>query len=497
MASEIRVNKIENRSGLGTVTFADTGVDLAGIVTATTFSGSGASLTALPAAQVTGTLPAISAANLTNIPAANVTGTLPAISALNLTNVPAANVVGVHTSLTVTNATTTGTAVVGGGVTISESGIEASGIGITVANINGGQVGGRRNLIINGGFLVAQRATTSTASNYGSVDRFRIVNSGTDEAAFTQKQVTDSPDEFSQSYEIDITTAESSLDAAEYFIIRTILEAQTLQGLAFGSSSAKPITLSFYVKAYQTGTYAASIYLDDTARAYTVNYTVNQSATWERKTITFAGDPSGGINNDNGVGCYINWHLAAGTDYTSSTTHKNQWASFTNGSWAHGQTVNVLSSTDNYWKITGVQLEIGSQATAFEHRSFTEELRLCQRYYYKHAFGSSEAGNLNISNNNMAVGMCAMYTSTAGFGFIPHPVTMRTLPTLDKATGTDYYRVYARGGADNFNDISTQQFGVNGSVINYYDGFARTQGDAGWIQCYNASAYIAFVAEMN
>ena len=96
----------------------------------------------------------------------------------------------------------------------------------------------------------------------------------------------------------------------------------------------------------------------------------------------------------------------------------------------------------------------------------------------------------------MAVGMCAMYTSSAGFGFIPHPVTMRTLPTLDKATGTNYYRVYGRGGADNFNDISTQQFGVNGSVINYYDGFARTQGDAGWIQIYNTNAYIAFNAEL-
>jgi len=127
MASEIRVNKIENRSGLGTVTFADTGVDLAGIVTATTFSGSGASLTSLPAAQVTGTLPAISGANLTNltatnltgtiadarfpatlpaasaanltsIPAANITGTLPALTAANLTNIPAANLVGVCTS---------------------------------------------------------------------------------------------------------------------------------------------------------------------------------------------------------------------------------------------------------------------------------------------------------------------------------------------------------------------------------------------------------------
>ena len=105
MASEIRVNKIENRSGLGTVTFADTGVDLAGIVTATTFSGSGASLTSLPAAQVTGTLPAISAANLTNVPAANITGTLPAISAANLTNIPAANVTGTLPALTAANLT--------------------------------------------------------------------------------------------------------------------------------------------------------------------------------------------------------------------------------------------------------------------------------------------------------------------------------------------------------------------------------------------------------
>ena len=105
MASEIRVNKIENRSGLGTVTFADTGVDLAGIVTATTFSGSGASLTALPAANLTGSLPAISAANLTNVPAANITGTLPAISAANLTNVPAANITGTLPALTAANLT--------------------------------------------------------------------------------------------------------------------------------------------------------------------------------------------------------------------------------------------------------------------------------------------------------------------------------------------------------------------------------------------------------
>ena len=105
MTSEIRVNKIENRSGLGTVTFADTGVDLAGIVTATTFSGSGASLTNLPAGNLSGTLPAISAANLTNVPAANITGDLPAISAANLTNVPAENITGTLPALSAASLT--------------------------------------------------------------------------------------------------------------------------------------------------------------------------------------------------------------------------------------------------------------------------------------------------------------------------------------------------------------------------------------------------------
>ena len=133
MASEIRVNKIENRSGLGTVTFADTGVDLAGIVTATTFSGSGASLTSLPAANITGTLPAISGANLTNLTAANLTGTiadarfpatLPAASAANLTSIPAANVTGTLPALTAANLTNIPAANIVG---VATAGFERSG----------------------------------------------------------------------------------------------------------------------------------------------------------------------------------------------------------------------------------------------------------------------------------------------------------------------------------------------------------------------------------
>ena len=219
MASEIRVDKINSLSGVGTVTLSPTGVDISGITTvstlkvgtgvtasedgdifftgiatATTFvgnltgdpTGSGANLTALPAGQLTGT---VADARISTLTASKLSGALPAISALNLTNVPAANVVGVHTSLNITGAT-----VVGSAVTISESGIEASGIGITCANINGAQIGGRRNKIINGGMLVSQRQTSSTDSNVFVVDRFQAQVTQMDNLVQTLEQSSDSPD---------------------------------------------------------------------------------------------------------------------------------------------------------------------------------------------------------------------------------------------------------------------------------------------------------------
>ena len=385
MASEIRVNKIENRSGLGTVTFADTGVDLAGIVTATTFSGSGASLTNLPAANVTGTLPAISGANLTNLPAANLTGALPAISGANLTGIAATDnvrtgildVAGVSTFRNTMN--------VGAAVTISESGIEASGIGITVANINGAQLGGRRNLVINGAMQVAQRGTSSTSTGFQTCDRWRVKTVGTDNLAMTISQdATSYPADFKQCLKIDITTAETALASDEYLQVQQKIEAQNLGHINNGTSDAKSLVLSFYVKAYQAGNYVVAVYKEDnTARIITLPYTINASATWERKVLVIPGDTSGGgIDSNNGVGINLDWFLAAGSDYTSSDT--TSWGNHTNAGYAYGQSVNTMSSTDNYWQITGVQLEVGSEATAFEHRSFGEELDLCYRYYQRY-----------------------------------------------------------------------------------------------------------------
>ena len=344
------------------------------------------------------------------------------------------------TSVVTTTATIT-TAKVGAAVTISESGIEASGIGITCANINGAQIGGRRNMIINGDMNIAQRGTPTSAASYTSggyaaCDRWRLSAISTDEADFVISQESDAPTAsgFTKSIKIKTNTVESALASDEIFHVSQRIEAQDLQHLKYGTSSALPTTLSFWVKAYQTGTYAINVYKPDSPnRQITATYTISASNTWEFKTMTFPGDTAGGgITDDTGTGLQIYWLLATGTDYTGTTS--TSLDNYANGGFANGQAVNIMSSTDNYFYLTGVQFEVGSQATAFEHRSFGEELRLCQRYYqvgssigagYGSANGYARAGSVyatqmratpTLATTNSGSGsIIASGTSNTGF----------------------------------------------------------------------------------
>ena len=264
--------------------------------------------------------------------------------------------------------------------------------------------GKTRNLLINGAMQVAQRGTSTTTNGY-LIDRFRSNLGGMDQLAFTMSQSTDAPSGFRKSLKFDVTSAETGgVAAEEYGGIRYITESQDVAHLLYGTSAAKTITLSFHVKAYQTGTYALNLFMGDTSRAYTTTYTISQSATWEKKTLTFVGDTGGSeINVDNGHGLYINWFIAAGTNYTSSSANTNQWASFSNAGWAYGQAVDLTNSTDNYFQLAGVQLEVGNSATDFEHKTFAEELLLCQRYYQTGfvKIYDSNAGLQAVSQNFM------------------------------------------------------------------------------------------------
>ena len=239
-----------------------------------------------------------------------------------------------------------------------------------------------RNIIINGAMQVAQRGTSFTglggSAGVYSLDRIRYgftMNSG----RFTITQSTDSPDGFANSLKVDITTAESSLNASSGAALSQLLEGQNVQFFAKGTSDAKQYALSFYVKSNVTGTYIVELFDNDNTRQVSKSYTIDSANTWERKTISFPADTTGAFGNDNANSLFVQWFLASGTDRTSGTLNTS-WASSTNANRAVGQT-NLFSSTSNEWYITGVQLEVGEQATPFEHEDVGTTLAKCQRYF--------------------------------------------------------------------------------------------------------------------
>jgi len=278
------------------------------------------------------------------------------------------------------------------------------------------QIGGRRNIVINGAMQVAQRGTSSstTSSGYKTIDRINNVASslGASNNNITMSQVTDAPTGFSNSFKVNIDAAESPLsNAGTSFDIRQRFEGQNLQQLKKGTSDAEKVTLSFYVKSNKTGTYIVQLLDKDNNRNISKSYTINSSSTWEYKTITFEGDTTGTFDNDNARSLDLIFALIKGTTYTSGTL-ATSWESQTNANEAVGQ-VNLADTLNNFWQITGVQLEVGSQATPFEHRSYGEELALCQRYYTK-----------------IRTGWSGDATNTEAYrAFYQNPVEMRAAPT--------------------------------------------------------------------
>jgi hypothetical protein len=244
------------------------------------------------------------------------------------------------------------------------------------------QIGGRRNIVINGAMQVAQRGTsfTGVGSSAYHLDRMRT-GIGDTSARFTVTQATAGLNGFANSLKYDCTTAQASLGTDSRLFIEYKVEGQDLQQLKKGTSDAEKVTISFYVKSNKTGTYICEMFDYDNSRQISKAYTISSSGTWEQKTITFDADTTGAYNNDNAHSLSIYWHLLEGSRYSGGTL-STTWTSSTEANRAAGQ-VNLADSTDNTWEITGIQMEVGEQATPFEHRSFGEELQLCLRYYEK------------------------------------------------------------------------------------------------------------------
>ena len=268
---------------------------------------------------------------------------------------------------------------IGAAVTISESGIEASGIGITCANINGQQIGGRRNLVQNGAMMVAQRSASETglggSAGYFTLDRYRTTFSNT-AGRLTMAQVAAGVAGFANAMKLTCTTADTSIGSNEYFILQQKFEGQDLQQLKKGSSEAEEFTVSFYVKGNASATYVVEMYDLDNARQVSKTFSVTTS--WTRVVLTFPADTTGALDDDNAASLQLGIWLHGGSDYTSGTL-STTWSSVTQANRAAG-TSSFFDSTDRTFFLTGLQLEVGSQATPFEHRSYGEELSLCSRY---------------------------------------------------------------------------------------------------------------------
>jgi len=286
------------------------------------------------------------------------------------------------------------------------------------------QPSGRKNLVTNGAMQVAQRATSVTGlganqSTCQTLDRWKFYSSSA--GRLTMSQTADGPSGFANCMKLDCTTADTSIAAGEYIILQHCSEGQDLQQIKKGTSDAELITVSFYVKANAAFNFGVELFDNDNTRQITKLFATTTG--WVKHSITFPADTTGAFDDDNALSLGLNFWLHAGATWAGGTLNSSSWAAVTNANRLAGID-SFYSSTDNEFFLTGVQMEIGSQATPFEHRSFGEELALCQRYCQRFpAQDQADAGDFSF--------MCMGYnaTTTEQEASFPLPVTMRIEPT--------------------------------------------------------------------
>ena len=283
-----------------------------------------------------------------------------------------------------------------------------------------------RNKIINGDMRIDQRnagsATTSTYTGY-TVDRWQVLQSPTGKLVAQQNAGSVTPPASFTNY-LGVTSQSAyTLGTADYFTINQYIEGYNFADLLFGTANAKPITISFWVRSSLTGTFGGALRSGGADRSYPFTYTIDSANTWEQKSVSIAGDTSGTWNTTNGIAIGVFFGIGAGSTYNGTA-----------GSW---QSANYLSATGGTsvvgtngatFYITGVQLEPGTVATPFEHRSYGDELARCQRYYAKTYSQQTVPGTATdvgaITSSSQAV---STYASAGTWQF---PVTMRQAPTI-------------------------------------------------------------------
>jgi len=350
-------------------------------------------------------------------------------------------------------------------------------------------------LIFNGDMAVSQRngttATTIGAEAY-SLDRwsFREISNGTTTVA--QTTTVPSGKGFAHSAKVAVTGADTSISADNIVAFAQKLEGQDAQVLKYGTSDAEKVTLSFYVKSNITGTYSATLRHTNTSGTAYVNsltFSISSANTWEQKVLVFNGNTAQDIRNTNTEGIRLEIILTVGTDYTSGGgANANSWTTG-NTNRASSSNVNILSSTDNDFFLTGVQMEVGEFSSTtlppFQHESFEENLARCQRYYQLIAEGA--AHNIGIST---------AYNGTTSYTVVRFPTEMRSdAVSVEQNTGTNYYALLCENSNTGFDNFQINQTRTNMMRISDDDSTGKTQGASGWFEC-NASGRLAVEDEL-
>lgn len=299
-----------------------------------------------------------------------------------------------------------------------------------VASVNAGQIGGRRNIVLNGDMRVAQRGTSKTTQGY-LLDRWTTSFAG---VSVTITQDTDVPSGYGFSNSLKYVNTSASTANGAYFLPQQVIEAQNIRNSGWNyTSSTSYITISFWAKSSNAGTYYASLRTNDgTAYAYATTYTLTAN-TWKKVEFTVPGNSNLSFDNDNGNGLTLFVCAELGTDYTDSgVATTDSWYAYAGTAQTPDTITSWMAVLNATFFFTGVQLEVGSAATDFEHRSFGEELSLCQRYYTK----SWSQGSAVTTNPGVITAACVGNINRA-FGGVFWPTTMRAAPTVTWYAGSD------------------------------------------------------------
>ena len=341
-----------------------------------------------------------------------------------------------------------------------------------------------RNLIINGDMSQAQRGTSFTSASGYTLDRYTWTDDST--SVFTITQSTDVPSGqgFATSMKLDCTTANTSLGSSDQIRQVQKIEAQNLQHLRYGTSSAKSVTLSFWVKSNKTGTYCATLSQeDDSYASFTKEYTISSSSTWEKKTLTFDGDTGGVINNDNGAGLWLMFAFGAGSGRHMTA---NQWNSSYGLSTSNQ--VNLADNTSNELYLTGVQLEVGTSASDFEFLPVDANLQRCQRYFFP-----------VVPTGSVGFRCMGQYYNSTNLKLNNHlPTSMRAAPSLVQSVSSDGLRFYRNGGYDSLDQNFVVDGGNTTQFIHWYNSTdaSGTAGQAGGLYQNTTTNYIYFESEL-